>query len=63
MRKPGKDLRIALVAAGVAVGMVGMSYAAVPLYRMFCQATGFGGTTQRADAAPRKATDAHVGPL
>lgn len=26
------------------VGMVGLSYAAVPLYRMFCQATGFGGT-------------------
>ncbi|MBP1850309.1 cytochrome c oxidase assembly protein [Rhizobium halophytocola] len=30
-------------------GMVGMSYAAVPLYRMFCQVTGFNGTTQRAE--------------
>ena len=30
-------------------GMVGMSYAAVPLYRMFCQFTGFNGTTQRAE--------------
>ena len=28
-------------------GMVGVSYAAVPLYRMFCQVTGYGGTTQR----------------
>lgn len=27
-----------------AVGMVGMSYAAVPLYRLYCQATGLGGT-------------------
>ena len=27
--------------------MLGMGYASVPLYRMFCQATGFGGTTQR----------------
>jgi cytochrome c oxidase assembly protein subunit 11 len=30
----------------VAVGMVGMAYAAVPLYQMFCQATGYGGTTR-----------------
>ena len=29
------------------VGMVGVTYASVPLYRMFCQATGFGGTTRR----------------
>ena len=36
----------------VVVGMVGMSYAAVPLYYMFCQATGYGGTPSRADAAP-----------
>ncbi|GAB2302535.1 hypothetical protein Dimus_036541, partial [Dionaea muscipula] len=28
-------------------GMVGYSYAAVPLYRRFCQATGYGGTAQR----------------
>ncbi|KAF8674383.1 hypothetical protein HU200_048214 [Digitaria exilis] len=32
---------------GVAVAMVGASYAAVPLYRRFCQATGYGGTVQR----------------
>ena len=30
--------------AAVMVSMVGLSFAAVPLYRMFCQATGFGGT-------------------
>jgi cytochrome c oxidase assembly protein subunit 11 len=29
-------------------GMIGMAYAAVPLYKMFCQATGYGGTTRRA---------------
>src|SRR5450631_528437 len=28
----------------VAIGMVGMSFAAIPLYRAFCQATGYGGT-------------------
>jgi len=36
----------------VVVGMVGMSYAAVPLYYMFCAATGYGGTPARAAAAP-----------
>ena len=32
--------------------MLGMSYASVPLYEMFCRVTGFDGTPQRADAAP-----------
>ena len=41
---------VALLAA-VVCGMVGLSFASVPLYRLFCQATGFGGTTQRAAAA------------
>jgi cytochrome c oxidase assembly protein subunit 11 len=43
----------ALVA--VVVGMTGLTAASVPLYRLFCQATGYGGTTQRAEAAPGKA--------
>jgi cytochrome c oxidase assembly protein subunit 11 len=36
----------------VVAGMAGLAFASVPLYRLFCQATGFGGTTQRAIAAP-----------
>jgi cytochrome c oxidase assembly protein subunit 11 len=36
----------------IVVGMVGLSYAAVPLYYAFCRATGYGGTPQRAQAAP-----------
>ena len=47
-----KRALVALVLAGVVAGMVGLSFAAVPLYRMFCQVTGFGGTPQVADAAP-----------
>lgn len=35
--------------AFLAAGMLGFAFAAVPLYRMFCQKTGFGGTTQRAE--------------
>jgi cytochrome c oxidase assembly protein subunit 11 len=38
-------------------GMVGMSFAAVPLYALFCQVTGFGGTTQRAEEAPDATLD------
>jgi cytochrome c oxidase assembly protein subunit 11 len=34
------------------MGMTGASFAAVPLYRMFCQVTGFDGTVKRADKAP-----------
>src|SRR5687767_795196 len=41
----------------VVIGMVGLSYAAVPLYDLFCRATGYGGTPQRADAAPSTMSD------
>ena len=34
------------------VFMTGLAWASVPLYRMFCQVTGWGGTTQQAEAAP-----------
>ena len=37
---------------GVIGVMVGLDVASVPLYRLFCQATGYGGTTQRADSSP-----------
>lgn len=35
----------------VALAMLGLGFASVPLYRIFCSVTGFGGTTQRATAA------------
>lgn len=45
VREKPKNLgRTALICAGVAMGMTGLSFAAVPLYDMFCKATGFGGT-------------------
>lgn len=52
MDKPGsaKNAAVGVVLFGVAAGMVGLSFAAVPLYRIFCQVTGFGGTTQVADS-------------
>ena len=41
----------AMLALLLACGMLALGFAAVPLYRLFCQVTGFGGTTQRADAS------------
>ncbi len=46
-------LTVAIVVAAV-VGMTGLSFAAVPLYRVFCQVTGYGGTTQTARGAPTR---------
>jgi cytochrome c oxidase assembly protein subunit 11 len=45
-----KHRRVGLICLAVAVGMLGMAFAAVPLYRVFCQVTGFAGTTQVAKA-------------
>ncbi|MEM8987418.1 MAG: cytochrome c oxidase assembly protein [Pseudomonadota bacterium] len=44
-----RNVRTALMCAAGVAGMIGMSYAAVPLYDAFCRVTGFGGTTQRAE--------------
>ena len=41
------NIKVAWYASAVVIGAVGATYASVPLYKMFCQATGFGGTTQR----------------
>ena len=49
--RSNRNRRVALMAAGFALFMLGLGYAAVPLYRMFCQVTGFNGTTQRATSA------------
>lgn len=54
-----RKLRTALLAALGAVAMTGLAFASVPLYRLFCQVTGFGGTTQRALRAPG-AVDAKI---
>jgi cytochrome c oxidase assembly protein subunit 11 len=57
-RKPGRVLPAALVV--VALGMVGMSFAAVPLYRVFCAVTGYGGTPQIGPEVSRTISDRTV---
>lgn len=65
-----RNTRVAALCAVFAVGMLGLAYASVPLYRLFCQLTGFAGTTQRAERPSTSVLDkivtvrfdANVGP-
>ena len=47
-----KNKAVAFKAALFGLAMLALAFASVPLYRLFCQVTGFGGTTQVADQAP-----------
>ena len=49
--------RTAYLCAGLIAGMAGLSYAAVPLYDLFCKATGFGGTPRVAVAGASTIVD------
>jgi cytochrome c oxidase assembly protein subunit 11 len=57
---PSRNGRVAFLAAGIAVAMLGAAYAAVPIYKLICQATGLGGTTQRAGSAPGAVGDVKI---
>ncbi len=52
MTPAGANRRTAAALAAVIAVMAAMAWAAVPLYDLFCRVTGYGGTTQRAAAAP-----------
>jgi cytochrome c oxidase assembly protein subunit 11 len=55
-----RDLIVAGACGACVAAMVGMAYAAVPLYDWFCRATGFNGTTQVATTAPDVVLDRKV---
>ena len=55
-----RNAKVAITCAGVAAGMIGLAYASVPLYRLFCQATGFNGATLRAAAPSHTVLDRTV---
>lgn len=57
MNLRNRNRLVALVGVGTVALMVGASFAAVPLYRLFCQVTGYGGTTQQAEALPERVVD------
>lgn len=52
-----KNKRTLFTCVGVVAGMIGLAYASVPLYELFCRVTGFGGTTQVATQAPGTVSD------
>ncbi|BCB20833.1 cytochrome c oxidase assembly protein [Bosea sp. ANAM02] len=53
----GNPARTALLCTGIAFGMLGASFAAVPLYDLFCKVTGFGGTPMTGTAGAGKILD------
>lgn len=55
-----KNTRLLLSILGIAVLMVGVAFASVPLYNLFCKVTGFGGTTQVSDVAPDEILEREV---
>ncbi|MEE2721741.1 MAG: cytochrome c oxidase assembly protein [Pseudomonadota bacterium] len=55
-----RNRRLATASFLTAAGMVGAAYAAVPLYEIFCQVTGYGGTTQIAEVAPERLLDRRI---
>ncbi|XP_027336004.1 cytochrome c oxidase assembly protein COX11, mitochondrial isoform X3 [Abrus precatorius] len=52
--KERKSRKMLLYLTGLVFAMVGSTYAAVPLYRRFCQATGYGGTVNRRETVEEK---------
>ncbi|MEP2989932.1 MAG: cytochrome c oxidase assembly protein [Parasphingorhabdus sp.] len=58
-----KNTRSAMLAGMFALAMLGVGFAAVPLYEIFCRVTGYGGTTQRVDAAQAATVQATAKPM
>jgi cytochrome c oxidase assembly protein subunit 11 len=48
---PNRNVRTGLMLFTIVLGMIALAFASVPLYRLFCEATGFGGTPQRVEAS------------
>lgn len=55
--RQARNARTGLALSLLACAMVGLAFASVPLYRLFCQVTGYGGTPQVAEAAPGEVSE------
>ncbi len=60
MTGEGRNRKTMLGLAGLGVFMLGMSFAAVPLYDLFCRVTGYGGTTSVSETAPDVILDREI---
>ena len=56
-KREGRQRLLVVALVGLVAAMVGLAFASVPLYRLFCQATGYGGVPQRADRGADKVLD------
>ena len=52
-----RNAKVGMICALGFVAMIGAAYASVPLYKAFCQITGFDGTVRKAEVAPDKVLD------
>ena len=52
-----RNAKVGMICAIGFVSMIGAAYASVPLYKAFCQITGFDGTVRKAEVAPEKVLD------
>jgi cytochrome c oxidase assembly protein subunit 11 len=59
-RKRRRNVAAVLASLGIVAAMVGLSYASVPLYRLYCQVTGYQGATRTALRAPDAASAATI---
>ena len=59
-RSPQQHRKVAVLCGALVGTMLTLAYASVPLYRMFCQATGYAGTTQRVAAPSASVSDITV---
>ena len=55
-----KNRRVFLILSSFVFGMVVLAFASVPLYKLFCQVTGYGGTTQEASVIPSESYDRSI---
>jgi cytochrome c oxidase assembly protein subunit 11 len=60
MKKPTANAMLAIACAAGVMFMTGAAFAAVPLYKLFCQVTGFDGTVRRAKSAPDRTLEETV---
>jgi cytochrome c oxidase assembly protein subunit 11 len=60
MKPLNKNSRLLLTLTLFVCAMIGIAYASVPLYTIFCRATGLGGTTQRASVAPTETKNRYI---
>jgi cytochrome c oxidase assembly protein subunit 11 len=58
--KSRSNRRLAILLVCVILLMLGLSFAAVPFYSLFCRATGYGGTVSRAEAPATKILNRHM---